>query len=55
MIKIIATKEKFDFSTSYTFSYYGTFKSALENLYKQIIKIPRDEIEEFDILYHIYK
>ncbi|MBC8384751.1 MAG: DUF4384 domain-containing protein [Candidatus Cloacimonetes bacterium] len=55
MIKIIATKEKFDFSSSYSFSYYGTYKSALNNLYKQIIKIPRNEMEEFDLLYHIYK
>jgi len=55
MIKIIITKEKFDFSSSYSFSAYGTYKSVLNNLYHQIIKIPRDEMEEVDILYYIYK
>ena len=55
MIKIIATKEKFGFSSSYSFSAYGTYTSALNNLYHQIIKIPRDEMEEIDLQYFIYK
>ncbi len=55
MIKIIATKENFNFASSYSFSAYRTYKSALNDFYHQIIKIPRDEMEEIDILYYIYK
>lgn len=53
MIKILATKKKVTFSSLYSFSSYGTYKSALEDLLQWLIKIPRSEMEEFDLIYYI--
>jgi len=55
MIKVIATKQKIDFSSVYYFSAYGTYQSALNDLQKWLLKIPRDEIEEIDLQYFIGK
>lgn len=55
MIKILATKKKVNFTSFYSFSAYGTYKSALEDLQRWLIKIPRNEMEEVDIQYFIYK
>ena len=55
MIKIIATKQKIDFSSVYSFSAYGTYQSALTDLQKWLLKIPRDEIEEVNLQYFIGK
>lgn len=55
MIKIIATKQKIDFSSLYSFSAYGTYQSTLKDLQKWLLKIPRDEIEEVDLQYFIGK
>jgi len=55
MIKIIATKQKIDFSSVYSFSAYGTYQSALKDLHKWLLKIPRNEIEETDLQYFISK
>ena len=55
MIKIIATKQKIDFSSVYSFSAYGTYQSALVDLQKWLLKIPRNEIEEVDLPYFISK
>ena len=55
MIKIIATKQKIDFSSIYSFSAYGTYQSALTDLQKWLLKIPRNEIEEIDLQYFIGK
>jgi len=55
MIKVIATKQKIDFSSVYSFSAYGTYQSALSDLQKWLLKIPRDEIEEIDLQYFISK
>ncbi len=53
MIKIIATKQKIDFSSVYSFSAYGTYQSTLVDLQKWLLKIPRNEIEEIDLQYLI--
>lgn len=55
MLKILATIEKIDFSSIYSFSAYGTYQSALKNLQNWLIKIPRNEIEEVDLQYFIIK
>jgi len=55
MVKVIATKRKIDFSSVYSFSAYGTCQSALYDLQKWLLKIPRDEIEEVDLQYFIGK
>jgi len=55
MIKVIATKQKINFSSVYSFSAYGTYQSALNDLQKWLLKIPRDEIEEIDLQYFIGK
>jgi len=55
MIKVIATKQKIDFSSVYSFSAYGTYQSALKDLHKWLLKIPRNEIEEIDLQYFIGK
>ncbi|MCK4312448.1 MAG: DUF4384 domain-containing protein [Candidatus Cloacimonetes bacterium] len=55
MIKVIATKQKIDFSSIYSFSAYGTYKSTLKDLQSWLLKIPRNEIEEVDLQYFIHK
>ena len=55
MIKVIATKQKIDFSSVYSFSAYGTYQSAFIDLQKWLLLIPRDEIEELDLQYFIGK
>jgi hypothetical protein len=55
MIKVIATKEKIDFSSLYSFSAYGTYQSTLKDLQKWLVQIPRNEIEENDLQYFIGK
>ena len=55
MIKVIATKQKIDFSSVYSFSAYGTYQSTLMDLQKWLLKIPRNEIEEIDLQYFIGK
>jgi len=55
MLKILATKEKIGFSSIYSFSAYGTHQSALKDLQKWLIKIPRSEIDEVDLQYFIYR
>jgi hypothetical protein len=55
MIKIIATKQKIDFSSIYSFSAYGTYKSAFRDLQNWLLKIPRNEIEEVDLQYFVGK
>ncbi|MBU0460916.1 MAG: DUF4384 domain-containing protein [Nanoarchaeota archaeon] len=52
-VKIIATIKKIDLLSPYSLSLYGTRKSALVNLQKWLIQIPRDEIEEVDLQYHV--
>jgi len=53
MIKVIATQHKIDFSSVYSFSAYGTYRSSLRNLQTWLLKIPRNEIEEVDLQYII--
>ena len=55
MIKVIATKQKIDFSAVYSFSAYGTYQSALNDLQRWLLNIPRSEIEEVDLQYFIGK
>ncbi len=55
MIKVIATKQKIDFSSVYYFSAYGTYQSALIDLHNWLLKIPRNDIEEVDLQYFIGK
>lgn len=55
MIKVIATKQKIDFSSIYSFSAYGTYKSTLIGLHKWLLNIPRNAIEEVDLQYFITK
>lgn len=55
IIKVIATKQKIDFSSVYSFSAYGTYQTALIDLQKWLLKIPRNEIEEVDLQYFISK
>ncbi|NQV17240.1 MAG: DUF4384 domain-containing protein [Armatimonadetes bacterium] len=55
IIKIIATKKPLIFTSFQSFSTYGTFQSALDKLLVQIMKIPRNEIEEADLQYFIHK
>ena len=55
MIKIIATKQKIDFSSVYSFSAYGTYKSTLRDLQHWLLKIPRNQIEELDFQYFVVK
>ncbi|MCD6181355.1 MAG: DUF4384 domain-containing protein [Candidatus Cloacimonetes bacterium] len=53
IIKVIATKQKIDFSSVYSFSAYGTYQTALNDLQNWLLKIPRNEIEEIDLQYFI--
>lgn len=53
MIKVIATKQKIDFSSLYSFSAYGTYQSTLKDLQNWLLHIPRNEIEEVDLQYFI--
>lgn len=55
MIKVIATKQKIDFSSVYSFSAFGTYQTALRDLQNWLLKIPRNEIEEVDLQYFIVK
>ena len=55
IIKVIATKNLIFFQSFRSISAYGTYQSALKDLVKQLMKIPRDEIEEFDLEYFILK
>ena len=55
MIKVIATKQKIDFSSLYSFSAYGTYQSTLIDLQKWLMNIPRSDIEENDLQYFIGK
>ncbi|MCK4654328.1 MAG: DUF4384 domain-containing protein [Candidatus Cloacimonetes bacterium] len=55
MIKVIATKQKINFSSIYSFSAYGTYTSTLKDLQIWLLKIPRNEIEEIDLQYFIHK
>jgi len=55
MIKVIATKEKTDFSSVYLLSAYGTYQTALIDLQNWLLKIPRNEIEEVDLQYFVGK
>jgi hypothetical protein len=55
LIKVIATKEPIMFSSFRTFSAYGDYQSALNELVNQLIKIPKSEIEEYDLVYSVYK
>jgi hypothetical protein len=55
LIKVIATKEPIMFSSFRTFSAYGDYQSALNELVNQLIKIPKSEIEEYDLVYNVYK
>ncbi|MDD3051608.1 MAG: DUF4384 domain-containing protein [Candidatus Cloacimonetes bacterium] len=53
MIKVIATKQKIDFASLYSFSAYGTYQSTLIDLQYWLLRIPRNEIEEVDLQYFI--
>ena len=53
MIKVIATKQKIDFSSLCSFSAYGTYQSTLKDLQNWLLHIPRNEIEEVDLQYFI--
>lgn len=55
LIKVIATKQKIDFSSVYSFSAYGTYQTAYIDLQNWLLKIPRNEIEEVDLQYFIGK
>ena len=55
LIKVIATKQKIDFSSVYSFSAYGTYQTAYIDLQNWLLKIPRNEIEEVDLQYFISK
>lgn len=55
IIKVIATKKPILFQSFQSISAYGTYQSAITELLRQLIKIPRDEIEEFDLEYFIMK
>ncbi len=55
LIKVIATKQKIDFSSIYSLSAYGTYQSTLIDLQKWLLKIPRNEIEEIDLQYIILR
>ena len=55
MIKLIATKQKIDFSSVYSLSSYGTYITALRDLQNWLLKIPSNEIEEVDLQYFIGK
>jgi hypothetical protein len=55
LIKIIATKQRMDFTSFYTMSAFGTYQAAHNSLQKWLIKIPRDEMEEVDMQYFIVK
>jgi hypothetical protein len=55
MIKVIATKQKIDFSSVYSFSAFGTYRTALHDLQRWLLEIPRNEIEEIDLQYFVGK
>ncbi len=55
ILKIIATKNKIDFTSSSDFTAYGTHKAALTDLRRWMLKIPRDQIAESALQYHIRK
>ncbi|MBC8527513.1 MAG: DUF4384 domain-containing protein [Candidatus Cloacimonetes bacterium] len=54
-IIIIATKGEISFPSFKTFSTYNTFESSLKELMYQLSKIPRNEMEEVNLQYYIYK
>jgi len=49
IIKIIATKNPINININ------SNYEKALDSLYKLIVDIPRNEIEELDLEYYIYK
>ena len=55
IIKVIATQKPILFQSFHSISAYGTYQSAITELLKQLIKISRGEIEEFDLEYFISK
>jgi hypothetical protein len=54
-ILIIATKQKISFPSFKTLSTYNTFEASLKELMYQLSKIPRNEIEETNLQYYIYR
>jgi hypothetical protein len=54
-IKIVATKNKIDFSSLYFFSDYGTFKTTLSDMERWLLKIQDYESEELDLQYSIIR
>jgi len=49
IIKIIATKKPINININ------SNYKKAIDYLYNFLVDIPRDEIEELDLVYYIYK
>ena len=52
---VIATKQKYDFKTFNKLSTYNTYESSLKEIMKQLVKIPRNEIEIEFLQYYIHK
>ena len=55
VIKILATKKDFSFESLCSQSQYGPYELALHDLLNYIIALPRNEIEEADLIYKITK
>jgi len=52
---IIATKQKISFPSFKNLSTYNTYESSLKELMYQLSQISRNEMEEIDLQYYIYK
>lgn len=55
IIKIIVTKKMIDLNNFYKKSRYNSYKTARSIFIKELLKIPRNEIEELDIDYKIIR
>lgn len=55
ILMVIATKQKYNFTSFDILSSYNTYESSLKEIMKQLVKIPRNEIELSFMQYHIHK
>jgi len=55
MLMIITTKQQFNFISFDKLSSYNTYESSLKEIMKELVKIPRNEMEIAFIQYYIHK
>lgn len=55
MLIVIATKQQFEFTSFDKLSSYNTYESSLKEIVKQLIKIPKNEMEIAFLQYYVHK